>query len=363
MRYLFLISHPAHYHMFKILIKKLIDNGNIVKIIIRPKDVLEELCKKSIFEYEKIASKPRKNGLINMVISFIKKDIKLYKVARKFKPDFLIGSDAIIAHVGFLLRKPCFEFSEDDAKEVKLYAFLSFPFYSNIISPKVCDNWLWKRKTIGYSGFQKLLYLSPKYFIPDYKIIQKYNLANTYFLIRFSNLSAHHDIGIKGIHKALALKIINKLELFGQVIISSEKELGPELEIYKLKNDPQDMHHILAYATLFIGDSQSMSLESSILATPSIRFSDFAGKLSVLEELEHKYDLTYGFKTNNESGFLNQIDILLSKNNLKEEWKIKRDIMLKEKIDANLFFVWFFENYPESRSIMKGNPDYQYNFK
>lgn len=363
MRYLFLISHPAHYHMFKILIGMLKNNGHTIKILIRPKDVLEDLCIKSLFEYEKIADKPREDGFLNMGISFIKKEITLYKIARKFKPDFLIGSDAIIAHVGFLLRKPCFEFSEDDAKEVKLYAFLSFPFYSNIISPFVCDNWIWKQKTIGYSGYQKLLYLAPKYFKPDINVVRKYGLQEKYFLIRFSNLSAHHDVGIKGIHKKLALTIIENLKQYGQVIISSEKELDPDFDKYKLKNDPLDIHHILAFATLFIGDSQSMSIESALLATPSIRFSDFAGRLSVLEELEHKYGLTYGFKTNNESGFIKKIVALLSKTDLKKEWLIRRDKMLLDKIDANLFLTWFFENYPQSKKMIQNTTDFWTQFK
>lgn len=363
MKFLFLLSHPAHYHMFKNLMKQLRERNHDIKVLVRPKDVLEDLCINDSIDFEKLIEKPRKDGIINMGLSFIHKEFNLFKVVRKFNPDFLIGSDAIIAHVGFLFRKPCFEFSEDDAKEVKLYAFLSFPFYSNIISPLVCNNWLWKNKTIGYSGYQKLLYLAPKYFIPNNEILMKYKLNKPFFLMRFSNLSAHHDAGIKGIGKELALKIIKKLSQYGQIVISSEKVLDSELDVYRLKIEPQDIHHIMSYAKLFIGDSQSMSLESALLATPALRFSDFAGRLSVLEELEHRYDLTYGFKTDNENGLLNKIDLLLLNDNLKNEWLEKRDIMLNDKIDANLFLLWFFENYPNSKKILKENPDYQYNFK
>jgi hypothetical protein len=37
--------------------------------------------------------------------------------------------------------------------------------------------------------------------------------------------------------------------------------------------------------------------------------------------------------------------------------------MIKDKIDVTAFMVWFIENYPESKRIMKENPDYQYKFK
>jgi hypothetical protein len=37
--------------------------------------------------------------------------------------------------------------------------------------------------------------------------------------------------------------------------------------------------------------------------------------------------------------------------------------MLSEKIDVTAFLVWFIENYPESVTVMRQNPDYQYNFR
>jgi hypothetical protein len=54
---------------------------------------------------------------------------------------------------------------------------------------------------------------------------------------------------------------------------------------------------------------------------------------------------------------------LLSQENLKEQWKIKRDRLLADKIDVTAFYVWFIENYPESAKIMRKNPEYQYKFK
>ncbi len=49
--------------------------------------------------------------------------------------------------------------------------------------------------------------------------------------------------------------------------------------------------------------------------------------------------------------------------NLKEEFQIRRQKMLADKIDVTAFLVWFVENYPNSAKVMKENPDYQFNFK
>ena len=114
---------------------------------------------------------------------------------------------------------------------------------------------------------------------------------------------------------------------------------------------------------MFVGDSQSMAVESAILGTPGIRFNDFVGEIGVLEELEHKYNLTYGIKTSQPEKLYQKVKELISNVNIKEEYKINHQKMLKDKIDVLPFMVWFIENYPDSVKIMKENPDYQNNFK
>jgi hypothetical protein len=82
-----------------------------------------------------------------------------------------------------------------------------------------------------------------------------------------------------------------------------------------------------------------------------------------LEEEEHKYGLTYGFLPEQSEEMFAKIDELLAMPNLKEEWQRRRQKMLSEKIDYAQFLAWFVENYPESRKIMRENPDYQFRFR
>ena len=58
------------------------------------------------------------------------------------------------------------------------------------------------------------------------------------------------------------------------------------LEKFKIRIKPDDIHHVLYFAEMFIGDSQTMAAEAAVLGTPSLRFSDFTGKLNYLNELE-----------------------------------------------------------------------------
>ena len=63
----------------------------------------------------------------------------------------------------------------------------------------------------------------------------------------------------------------------------------------QLKISPEKIHHLLYFATMFVGDSQTMTSEAAVLGTPAIRCNSFVGRISYLEEEEHKYGLTFGF--------------------------------------------------------------------
>ncbi|MEI7502588.1 MAG: hypothetical protein WCJ61_04840, partial [Paludibacter sp.] len=80
--------------------------------------------------------------------------------------------------------------------------------------------------------------------------------------------------------------------------------------------------------------------------------SDFAGRISVLEELENVYQLTFGVKTKQLEQLILLVNELLSNKNLTELFQQRRQKMLADKIDVTAFFVWFIENYPKSRFIV-----------
>ena len=95
----------------------------------------------------------------------------------------------------------------------------------------------------------------------------------------------------------------------------------------------------MAYATLYIGDSQSMAVEAAMLGTPSLRFNDFAGRIGVLEELEHKYKLTFSINSSNPQQLYDQVQQLLATSNLSTLFAERREQMLSDKIDVTQYFV------------------------
>jgi hypothetical protein len=364
MKFLFHLGHPAHFHLFKNTIKELKKKSNKVYILIKKKDVLEDLLIKFGIEYINILPEGRKDNKFNIAIGVLKQDFGVFKHALKIKPDLLIGTSFAISHVGKLLNIPSINVNEDDTDVVPLYAKLAYPYSSCIIAPQVCSVGKWEYKKISYFGYHELAYLHPNHFKPNQEIAEKYVSTKTpYSIIRFAKLGAHHDKGIRGINTELAKKIITILKPFGNIFITSEKKLPSDIEQYRVKINPIDIHHVMAFASIYIGDSQTMAAEAGVLGVPFIRYNDFVGRISYLAELENKYKLGYGIKPNNPDKLLKKIDELISTPNLNQAFNEKRNKMLSEKIDFSKFLTWFIENYPESVRIMKKNPDYQYNFR
>ncbi len=364
MNYLFYLGHPAHFHLFLPVIKALQSKNHKIKILIKKKDILEELLNESKLEHINILPKGRKDDFFSILFAQLKRDYQLFKLLNGRKPDLMIGTSAEIAHIGKIKSIPSIVVNEDDYNVVPLFSYSSYPFASTIFTPLSCSVGRWKGKNVAYNGYHELAYLHPKLFIPDNKIVcHLLENVKRFFILRFSNLNAHHDKGKKGIDDGLAKRIITKLENYGKVYITSERELSKDFEKYRIILNPLHIHHALHFADIFIGDSQTMTAEAAVLGTPSIRFNDFVGKLGYLEELEHKYGLTYGIKTSEPEKLFQKIDELLAMPNLKEEWQKRRQKMLSDKIDVTAFMVWFIENYPESVKVMQDNPDYQYRFK
>ena len=84
-------------------------------------------------------------------------------------------------------------------------------------------------------------------------------------------------------------------------------------------------------------------------------------RISYLEELENKWQLTFGYKPNQFDEALLKIQELIRQPG--NVYLHKRDAMLENSINVTGFLNWFIENYPQSKKTMKENPDYQYNFK
>jgi len=339
------LGHPAHFHLFKETIKNLQGKSHKVVIAIKSKDVLEKLLIDSGLPYINItANNPKKSGPVNLYIGFLKRMTALIRIIRANKPSLLMGSAAELAALGKYFRIPSYIFFEDDFEVVKKFAKIAGPLATKLVCPECCSAWKWNHKKVSHKSYHELAYLHPNHFTPDAEKVKNiFNLNERNFILRFAQLTAYHDKGKSGITTDIAQKIIDILSPHGNIFITSERVLEPQFEKYRIQISPLDIHHALYFADMYIGDSQTMTAEAAVLGTPAIRFNDFVGELSYLEELEHTFNLTFGIRTNNPDMLLEKVKQLVETPGLKQEWAKRREKMLNERIDLAQFMTALIE--------------------
>ena len=131
----------------------------------------------------------------------------------------------------------------------------------------------------------------------------------------------------------------------GRVLITSERPLDAGLEPYRIAINPLDIHHVMAYADLYLGDSQTMAAEAGVLGVPYVRFNDFVGKIGYLKELEEKYQLGFGITPDREADLYATVQSLLDMPDRKAVFESRRQRMLGEKINFATFLTDFIEHY------------------
>jgi predicted glycosyltransferase len=282
--------------------------------------------------------------ILGTIINSLKTVCRLYKYTKKKKYDLFLTDDLLVC-IGKLKRVPTLLFQDDDLRAVPESSLLLF-LADRVVAPRCSNMGIFKYKKIEYDGNHELAYLHPRYFTPDYKIVENFNPSNEkFFILRLVSLTASHDRGKRGMSDKFADQLIKILEKYGNIYITSERSLPNRFEKYRINLDPRDIAHALYYADMFVGDSQTMTSEAAILGTPAIRFNDFVGKISYLEEEEKRFDLTYGFKTSEFDNLLKKVAELLSCRDLKEIWQKKRKRLLDEYIDVTAFFIRLIESF------------------
>jgi uncharacterized protein len=357
------IGHPGHVHLLRNLYYELKQNGHSISVTVKDIKIAKKLLEYYKITYIDLGKK--KDSLLGKAFSQIKYNYQILKIVLKEKIELGVGSSATLAQISKITKMKSIIFDDDDDNVQPLFVKFGHPFCDTILSPTALIGHRKNSSSIFYEGYHELSYLHPKRFRPNIDVLKTLNIkANEiFFIMRFNVFKAHHDIGVNGLSIEQKIKLVKLLEPYGRIFVTSEREIEPELRKYQLHVSPEKIHSLLYYATMLLGDSQTMTSEAAVLGTPSVRCNDFVGRIAYLEEEEHRYGLTFGYKPIHFNELISKTTKLLQNKNLKKEWEKKRQRMLSDKIDVTAFQVWFIENYPDSIEIMKQNPAYQSSFK
>lgn len=362
MNILFEINHPGHIHLFRNLAKELEKKSISSHFLIKSEPVIEHLAGFYGLEYSKMG--PRARGLALKYIYQVRFLLKTIMLVNKIKPALGLGVSMNLPMVSKFTKMKSIGFDDDDMAVTPVFAKYANKATS-ILTPSSLAHEMRGENHIVYNGFHELAYLHPSRFKPDPVVwdVLAISPETDYFILRFNSFRAHHDVGHSGMSFSQKTELVKKLAAHGRVFFSSEDAIDPEFESFKLPDRPELMHSFLAFAKMYVGESQTMTSEAAVLGTPALKCNTFAGRLSVPNELEKKYGLCYSFLPEDYGKMILKIDELLALQDLKKEWDIRRNRMLTEKIDVTGFLAWFIENYPESIRNIKTNPEFQNQFK
>jgi len=104
------------------------------------------------------------------------------------------------------------------------------------------------------------------------------------------------------------------------------------------------MHHILAFAKMIISDSQTMTIEAAVLGIPAVRINTFIGKSTVIDELENKYQLAFGFLPDQGDQAIECVKTTIENPQTDLLWNERREILLSDKKDLNQFLINYILN-------------------
>ena len=356
------IGHPAHVHLFKNFAKIMMGKGHQVLFTCREKEFEIALLKSNGLTYKSFGRKY--NSLLGKICGMLKFDFLEWKTCLLFNPDILLSHGSMYAaHASWLIRKPHIAFDDTyNMEQIRLYEpFTPVLLTANYEHPQI------SKKEIHYAGYHELAYLHPHYFKPNESILKELGVKKEekYVLIRFVAWNASHDWGHKGISSNQKIEAVRLLSQYAKVFISAEGTLPQELEHYRLKTKPDQIFDVIAYASVVWGESFTIPSEASVLGVPSV--INHNTKSYYLYEQQTKYDLCYCYKEDEEDqkkALEKCIELLTKdKKELEMAWQTKQKRLLNDKIDVTAFLAWFVENYPQSKQVMKDNPDYQYKFK
>ncbi len=335
MKVLFDIGHPAHVHLFRYVIGELQSLGHEVFVVAKKQGVITELL--DFYKIEYIPVGEKKTGIFAKLWSYIPVIFKTYKLVKKNRIDVGAGVSMTLPLVGKLTSMKAISLDDDDQKQTPVFAFFA-NMADIVLTPETLAFEKRNKRHRTHASYHELAYLHPNRFTPDENVLHKLKVKKEedFFILRFNSFTAHHDINQKGLSYSQKLELLEVLKKYGKVFISTE-DMDTDFEAYKLPIGAQEMHSAIYFAKMFVGDSQTMTSEAAVLGTPALKCNSFAGKLSIPNELEQKYQLCYSFQPGDFDKMLDKIENLLETENLKGIWKERRKSMLEDKIDFTPF--------------------------
>lgn len=349
------VGHPGHVHYWKNVYWGLQGRGHEARIYARDKEICLPILEALGIPYTPIGR--NQPDLFRKAVGVLSGDWLLWRAARPFRPDVMVsGTTPYSAHVSRLLRCP--HVGLLDTHHAHLILRVTVPFTDVICTPSCYDGPLPEGRQRTFRGCKELMYLRPAYFSPDTAVLEAAGVDpdEPYTVARLSSWDASHDIGDHGLNLSVEGLggFFSRLERLGRVFLTSEVPLPGEFDRYRLPVAPELIHHLLAFASLYIGEGAVMASEASVLGVPWIYVSS-TGRC-YLQEQEETYGLGRRTRDVGEAVSLAEGIVARPKATVREEWQQKRRAFLEATDDVTDFMIHTIEEFGAGSGRAPGTP-------
>ena len=288
MRVLIDINHPGQVHLFMPVAKHYLERGGDVLVTARDKEMTLELLHRHNVRW--VAASRQRSGVLGLLVELLQKTWGIFRVGLCFRPQVIVSlGSPPAAFCAFLLSVP--HIALEDTEHSTEQALLYLPFTRYVLTPAAFTRSLGNKQR-RYNGYHELAYLHPSVFSPDPAALVSLGLrpGQRYSVVRFVSWQASHDLGRKGLSYEEKKWLVDLLLLYGPVVLSSEAAVPPDLAERCLRPNPHAVHHLLAYAHLYVGEGATMASEAAMLGCPAVYTNPLSA--GTLEEQE-RYGLVY----------------------------------------------------------------------
>lgn len=341
------ITHPAHFHFFKNAILEWRQRGHDVLILARDKDLTLQLLDEVGWTY-RCLSRVRK-GTTGLALELVEHSAGVWRAMRQHQSQVVMAiGGTFIVHPARLLGVPSLVFY--DTENATLSNRITYPTATRIFTPRAYRHDLGP-KQVRYDGFQELPYLHPNRFIADASklTVEGLKSGEPFSFVRLVAWGSHHDVhdyGVQDVHE-----VVRRLEKYGRVVISSESPLPADLKHHERQGAAGDVHHVLAFARLFFGESATMASEAAQLGVPGIFLS--TSSRGYTDELEKRYGMVFNY--NGEQALqgqaLERAEQILADPESAAIFHQRHATMMAEQIDVTAYIVEQVERFARGSSL------------
>lgn len=349
------INHPALVHFYRGFIKIMEAKGHRFIVVNRDDDLINYLLDYYHIKHIIRNKRPVKRHTLLSALYLLILTYWHFKLSFKYKPDIYLGAYLMVPHI---FKKPSIMITDTEHNNTAIS--MHKPYADVILTPYNFYKDLGK-KQIRFNAYTQQTYLRSNCFKDCTSIFSELGIEENepYILFRFVAYNANHDKYVVPIDLEKKKQFVKEAEKRMKVFVSLECPIEDEfLNNHLIHIAPELMHAAIKYAALFVTEGATMASEAGLLGTKYIYINPLQNIGYIQEQVKTIPQIA------NSTIDISEINHIIANFTIidkKEKEKCSYELESKT-IDPTQLLVWFVENYPDCKEIMKNNSEYQNRF-